>query len=484
MLVVRPVYLAKSGETAAAPLIRSDQFGTLRNTKSVQEVSKQLSAAALYAHHGKTDLRYWQGAVFRPTYTRNGMARQASQWAIKIQHLGRRETFSLGTANKAAAAVKAKNIYLVLHSSGWEATLAKFKPNATSQFRTATTVGEFLEQVITSAGVRPKTIKGYCRAFRKIIADIFEIDGGLSKFDYRTGGRDKWIARIHAIKLTNITPDKIQNWKVAFLSRAGADPVKRRAAQTSFNSLMRQAKSLFAPKLLKFVRVSLSGTPFDGVGFEPRQSMRYRARFDLERLIQVAQQELPREQFKIFLLALMAGLRRNEIDKLEWESFDWTKHVIRIEATHYLQPKTEDSVGDVEVDPELVEIFRRFKACAEGSFVIESQILPRINAGYSHYRCERDFEALIKWLRIHGVTGKKPLHALRKEYGSQICAKHGIYAASQALRHADITITSAHYLDKRKRSTVGLGSLLKPSEVVFTSTDELTERDEANRIDR
>jgi integrase len=138
----------------------------------------------------------------------------------------------------------------------------------------------------------------------------------------------------------------------------------------------------------------------------------------------------------------------------------------------------------VEVDPELVEIFHRFKACAEGSFVIESPVLPRINAGYSHYRCERDFEALIKWLRIHGVTGKKPLHALRKEYGSQICAKHGIYAASQALRHADITITSAHYLDKRKRSTVGLGSLLKPSEVVFTSKDELTEHDEANRIDR
>lgn len=52
---------------------------------------------------------------------------------------------------------------------------------------------------------------------------------------------------------------------------------------------------------------------------------------------------------------------------------------------------------------------------------------------------------------------------MRKEYGSQVCAKHGIYAASQALRHADIAITSAHYLDLRKRSTVGLGNLLKTS---------------------
>ena len=160
----------------------------------------------------------------------------------------------------------------------------------------------------------------------------------------------------------------------------------------------------------------------------------------------------------------MAGLRRNEIDKLEWwPSFQWARNVIRIEATRYLQPKSEDSIGDVEVDPELMEIFRGFKARAKGSFVIESNVPARMNATYSHYRCEHDFSELTAWLRSHGVTGSRPLHSLRKEYGSQVCAKHGIYAASQALRHADIAITSAHYLDPRKRSTVGLGSLLKVS---------------------
>jgi hypothetical protein len=29
------------------------------------------------------------------------------------------------------------------------------------------------------------------------------------------------------------------------------------------------------------------------------------------------------EQFKIFLLGAMAGLRRNEIDKLPWTAFRW-----------------------------------------------------------------------------------------------------------------------------------------------------------------
>jgi len=228
---------------------------------------------------------------------------------------------------------------------------------------------------------------------------------------------------------------------------------------------MHQAKSLFAPAVLKFVSLELPGyLPFTDVGFEPRQSMRYRSGFDIKKLIGAAQQELPTEELKIFLLATMAGLRRNEIDKLEWSAFRWNEGVIRIEATRYFHPKSEDAVGDVEVDAELLEIFRRFHARATGNFVIESEIAPRLGVTYSHYRCERLFEALSIWLRKHGVTGNKPLHALRKEFGSQVCAKHGIYAASTALRHADIAITTQHYIDRKRRATVGMGHLLLDSQ--------------------
>ena len=237
--------------------------------------------------------------------------------------------------------------------------------------------------------------------------------------------------------------------------------MKQRAARVSVNSLMRQAKSLFTADRLKFLRLNIQGTPFEGVRFEPRQSMRYRSPLRVEKLIENAQRELPIEQLKILLLALMVGLRRNEIDKLEWPAFRWKEGIIRIEATRYFHPKSEDSIGDVEVDPELLETFRRFRARATGDFVVESETAPRPGVTYTHYRCERLFEALAQWLRAQGVIGNKPLHTLRKEFGSQVCARHGIYAASQALRHADIAITSAHYLAPRKRSTVGLGNLLR-----------------------
>ena len=140
--------------------------------------------------------------------------------------------------------------------------------------------------------------------------------------------------------------------------------------------------------------------------------------------------------------------------------------MISVERPHFT-PKSEDSTGDVEVDPEVMELFRGHSARRTSDFVIESMVPVRPQGTYSHYRCQKHFDALATWLRNHGVDANRPLHTLRKEYGSQVCAKHGIYAASRALRHADIAITSQHYLDKRESATVGLGRFLsKPSNII------------------
>src|SRR5438128_2719102 len=92
----------------------SEHENTCLNGKSVQVVSKRQPVGN--GRHPKTDLRYWERAIFRPTYTRDGEVRKVGEWAAKIQHLGRRETFSLGSANKASAAARAKEIYFSLRS--------------------------------------------------------------------------------------------------------------------------------------------------------------------------------------------------------------------------------------------------------------------------------------------------------------------------------------------------------------------------------
>jgi integrase len=440
----------------------SEQKSVVEKQKSVQEVSK----------HGKTDVRYWQSKLFKPWYTRDGKKCKLDNYAVKIQHLGQRVNFSLDTPNKAAAAAKAREIYIYVHANGWPAALEKFKPKSQIARKTHATVGDFLEEVEAKADLNSKTFVSYAIAFRKILSDAFEIDGGNEKFDKTSGGRDRWIEKVHAIRLADVTPGRIQEWKRAYLARAGSDKTQKRSASVSVNSFLSRAKSLFSAEAIKHLEsIKLpSPLPFDGISFEPRQSMKYRSSFDVTKLIEKARAELSveePEQFKIFLLATMAGLRRNEIDKLEWSAFRWDEGVVRIEATRWFHPKSEDSIGDIEVDPELMELFRGYRAKATGSFVIESKNNPRPDATYDHYRCQYLFERLSEWLRKKGVKSKTPLHTLRKEFGSQICSREGIYAASRALRHADIAITSKHYLDKKKRVVSGLGHLLKDNVVEF-----------------
>ena len=94
--------------------------------------------------------------------------------------------------------------------------------------------------------------------------------------------------------------------------------------------------------------------------FEPRQSTKYRSRLDITKLIEAANETLKPlnpECYLIFLLAVAAGLRRKEIDLLEWTAFRWEENVIRIQPTNFFNPKSEDSIGDIQVDTEIMAIF-------------------------------------------------------------------------------------------------------------------------------
>jgi integrase len=435
----------------------SKQNQSRLNKKSGQEVAKQ--------NFGKTDVRYWYDAIFKPEYRRDGQKLKVGDWAARMQWRGRRETFNLKTSNKAAAAAKAKDICTMLVGAGWDAALEKFKPEM--QRKAVSTVGDFLNELRGHWSGKPKTFEDYCQKFRTILSQIFDVKGGREKFDYVNGGRHAWLAKIDRIKLTDVTPDKVNRWRIAFVRKAGGNPVKQRRARISCNSMMRQAKSLFASKLLRHVAMHKPDKlPFDGVAFYERESMRYHSTLDFEALIQDAVRELPQEQLKVFLLATMAGLRRNEIDKLQWQAFRWTAGVIRIEPTEHFTPKTADSGGDVPIDKELAALFRGWHAKATDSFVIEADGEPRTGITYTAYRAQRHFDLLTTWLRGKGVTAIKPLHELRKEFGSQICAKYGIFAASRMLRHADIAITAQHYLDQKERVTIGMGNLLSMPENV------------------
>jgi integrase len=439
----------------------------LEQLKHTLESKKRASSVQALSgtNLSKTDLRYWKKRVFQPKYTRDGETHKSPHWAVYIQHRGQRHKWSLGTANQEAAAAKAKDIFMRLQSGGWEAAVQKYRPKLAEK-KGDVTVGEFIAEVKAKADVDPKTLEGYCKALRTIVSGVFGLDVGKEKFDYsKGGGREKWLEALNKVRLTKFTPERVQEWKRGFLAKAKQTPIAQRQAKVSVNSRMRQARSLFSPKVLKHLAIELpTPLPFEGISFEPRQSLKYRSTFDVMELIKEAKADLAGtepEAFKIFLLAVMVGLRRREIDLLEWQSFRWDTGMIRIEPTRFFHPKSEDSIGDIAIDTELIEIFRGYRARARGDFVIESSHKPKPGVLYQYYRCQDAFKKLTEWLRKHGVKTNKPLHTLRKEYGSQINAMHGIHAASRALRHADIRVTNEYYTDSRIRVTPGMGHLLR-----------------------
>src|SRR5580704_7382249 len=75
---------------------------------------------------------------------------------------------------------------------------------------------EFLDAVF-GAATNHMTVEGYAKRFRQIVSDIFGLSNGAAKHDYRQGGQQKWLEKVCSIKLREITPDKVQDWKRACL---------------------------------------------------------------------------------------------------------------------------------------------------------------------------------------------------------------------------------------------------------------------------
>src|SRR4029077_939618 len=97
---------------------------------------------------------------------------------------------------------------------------------------------------------------------------------------------------------------------------------------------------------------------------------------------------------------------------------------------------------------------------SKGAFVIASAQPGKAGLSGQYYRCQETFELLYAWLRGKGVKDKKPLHVLRKEFGSIINQRHGLYAASAALRHRNISTTAGHYVANKSRIMFEFGDLL------------------------
>ena len=432
---------------------------TNQDIKSGQEVAKQSGQASQSRFH----VDYWKERLYRKTFTRDGVRHEVPEWSVRLQHIGRREAFALGSGNASAAAVRAKEIATYLEANGWAVTLAKFKPDPVAKADVCT-VGEFLADVQSSSHLKPMTVRRYAVKLRKMVADVSKLEVGVkgrakrAKYDYATGGRKAWLDKVDGQRLDVLTSESVNSWRNHYVAKAGADPIKRKSAERSAASYLRCVRALFTADVISVLKVNLPPNPFAGVKLKDPGPQRYHSEINPEWLLACAYRELRQthpQQYLALFLCLWAGLRRKEADLLLWEQIDFRERQIHVRRTAYFEPKTEENQRTIDLAPVAIDVLRSFKKDNRSEFVLDgSEANPA--ATYDFYRCDCTWRDLNAWLRKKGVRQRKAIHALRKESGSLIASTFGIEAARQHLGHRDIRTTSAHYVDKKRRVEISL----------------------------
>jgi hypothetical protein len=227
--------------------INDDHLGSTVREKTAGKLPEDSKKHAF----SKGDARYWgaPGRLFKD----HGVADYSCRFSVR----GQRSQICLDTSNQKEAAKRAAALYKLVSLEGWEAGFALYRPKETLPTPDEVSVGRFIEAATKLSSARRQTLDGYAKAFRLIVSEVRGISGD-GKFDAYKGGLIKWRAKVDAVAMDTITPAEILAWKNKRLRDAETDPLAKRRAIVTVNSLMRNAKSLFGKKLLPFIEQSIT----------------------------------------------------------------------------------------------------------------------------------------------------------------------------------------------------------------------------------
>ena len=411
----------------------------------------------------KNHPQFWYSRLFKPQYTRGSETLTSPNWAARVQHAGQRRIVALWTANKQEGAQRAADLYRGLQADGWDKALARLRPEEKPVRTDPTTVGSLLEHIEGLQVVGVRTFCGYASCMRWFAAKHLGSKGDRSKFDYKGGGNAAWREKIDDVPIASLTPAVIQRIVDRFVASRSSNPLEGRRAANSARSYIRNGRALFSKRLLKRITLPLpSPLPFDGIELPAAGSSRYSSDLDMPELTESARQELRESDpaaWIVFCLGFLSGLRKGEMDRLTWTAIRWDECKIWVGATEHGLGKSAISEDDVDVDSTLLDELRYWQSKGDRTnFVLPgAEVMP---SDPREYRCDALFKRTIQWLRDHGVNGPKPLHVLRKEFGSHVCQHGDLISASRQLRHADLGTTSKFYVEARRRVAPSLGAVL------------------------
>jgi len=417
----------------------------------------------------KTTAAYWKSQVFleeKPGWS-------SGNYYVRIQVRKDRRKVVLKATTKEAAADEALAKYLEVLVNGWPVVEGKVvvgsKGEGSAEQTSGPTIADWRDLAIKVSPVQEQTFLKYYEALRCIVGETL----GLAR-----ARAEEARQKIHSYPLASISRAMLQDWIDQRLENLrGRDPVVVSRGQNTIRTTLRNARGLFSECLRDAVderfQIKLEN-PFVKLRQPKSRHFGYTSRFNAELLLKAAAESLGTvpaeraseeavsryEQWKILYLALVAGLRYNEIDKLRVQDVCAEKQRISIQPHEEFQPKTVASAGDILVGEAAGRVLQEMLGCTKGTwFVAEA----RSNRNLT-YRTGLHQDRLLKWLRNYEERGErplksvpKPLHELRKEAGTIVNQNYGLNEAKTFLRHGSTATTATFYVASKGRVITGLG---------------------------
>jgi hypothetical protein len=306
------------------------------------------------------------------------------------------------------------------------------------------TIGELIERYKERANQRPVTVRSNVSSLRLVIRTV------------HGGNPDD--------RLTNaLSPSLIQTFEKKRME--GAAAIDFQSIRTSTASYVRQARSLVAPKKMKFYE-GMKLPPLEQFRIEsveaPSRPMPRPPDMNALAAMEAAVPQLAREDPAAYLAHLMFahwGLRNIEIvnARAHWIVAGRLGIIERPEENFY--PKGCE--GWIEVAADVVtEILRYQHLCADGFLIPGRTMTERRDAVY-----RRHSKWVSTWLRGRSKTS----YELRRYAGSRLLDKGAsMLEVRDFFRHRDITTTQQWYayrLSNRSLPTIGLSELVPRSAV-------------------
>lgn len=368
------------------------------------------------------------------------------EWRLRHMIGGRYFYFKLGTDAKKAEG-KALDIEARLGTGETPesvlASMSRFGGDTAIAAKYAT-LGEIAD-ALTTAGksleLRDSTVDDYVFSLL-MVARVVAAKRRGKNIERRSGARK--VLEMEAARLmpsTVLLGSAARDFKAAMIDGLNDGDHERRAKRTA-NSYLRGAKAVFSKEAMRRYG-HLKLPDLSGFMTEPpfrKVSKKYRIPEDavLERVLADGPKELVKDSnvYVAYLLALHAGLRKTEIAHAQrgWLT-DTRPFRIWVRAEGDFNPKGgEDGFAEIS-------------SWAHAQIVKHAKGVSYLLEGHDTEREEVVFRRLNAWLRTKGLDRPKPLHELRKLFGSYIASTQGLFVAQKFLRHQDAQVTSDSYAD-------------------------------------